>query len=177
MPFSLMFGKPYEHLNNCPGWCRLPKARRVAMCVMCDKSNEFGMVIRNNEEGEGVLPAAIPIERGRSVVYHEGSKHLKATGHLLVACCYEIGSYLIEMRRRQPANRITDGEWRTTWDKLKKCNGRAVGNMCNPQPKYDRGFEVSMIWWNCIYYHNKQVTAGVVKAANCVMLSQLDFKS
>ena len=34
-----------------------------------------------------------------------------------------------------------------------------------------------MIWWNCIYYHNKQVTAGVVKAANCVMLSQLDFKS
>ena len=100
MPFSLMFGKQYEYLNNCPGWCRWSKARRVAMCVMCDKSNEFGMVIHNNEEGEGVLPAAIPIERGRSVVYLEGSKHLKAIGHLLVACCYEIGSYLIEMRRR-----------------------------------------------------------------------------
>ncbi len=132
MPFSLMFGKPYIRLNNCPGWCRYPKVRRVAMCVMCDKSNEFGVVIHRDEEGEGVELAPIPIEKGRSVVYLEGAKHLKATGHLLVACCYEMGSYLIEMRRKQPANRITDGEWRTTWDSLKKCHGRAIRNMCDP---------------------------------------------
>ncbi len=141
MPFSLIFGKQYERLNNCAGWCRLPKARRVAICVMCDKSNEFGVAIRNNEEGEGVQSAPIPIERSRSVVYLEESMHLKAIENLLVACCYEIGSYLIEIRRRQLENRITDGEWRTTWDDLKKCNGRAIKNMCNPQPMRDRGLE------------------------------------
>ena len=100
MPLSAMFGEQFERVSNCPGWCRLPEHRRVAMCVFCDKSKEFGVVIRNDEEGEGVQAAPIPIERGRSVVYLEGSKHLKATGHLLVACCYDIGSYLIEMRRR-----------------------------------------------------------------------------
>ena len=70
------------------------------MCVFCDKSKEFGVAIRSDEEGEGAKTAPIPIERGKSEVYLEGSKHLKATEHLLVACCYDIGSYLIEMRRR-----------------------------------------------------------------------------
>ncbi len=49
--------------------------------------------------------------------------------------------------------------------------------MCNPQPKTDRCFEVSAVWRNSIAYHNKQIAAGVVKAFNCVMLSQMDFKS
>ena len=100
MPLSLMFGEQFERVNNCPGWCRLPEHRRVAMCVFCDRNDEFGVVTQRYEEGEGVESALIPIEKGRSVVYLEGSKHLKATGHLLVACCYEMGSYLIEMRRR-----------------------------------------------------------------------------
>jgi hypothetical protein len=86
-------------------------------------------------------------------------------------------SFLIEMRRRQLGSRIIDGEWRTTWDSLKKCNGRVVGNMCNPQPRYDSGFEVPQVWRNIIAYHNKQFTAGLVKSTNCIMLSPMVFKS
>ncbi len=70
-----------------------------------------------------------------------------------------------------------NGEWRTTWDSLKKCNGRAIGAMCNPQPRTDRSSEVSVVWWNNIAYYNKQIAAGVVKATNCVMISKMDFKS
>ena len=175
MPLSLMFGEQYTKMNDCQGWCRLPEHRRVAMCVFCDMSKEFGVAIRSDEEGEGVQTAPIPTERGKTVVYQEGSKHLKATEHLLVACCYDIGSYLIRMRRRIPAKRITDDEWRTLWEDLKKCGGKMLRNMCNPQPKVERNREVTAVYYNCISYHKKQADAGVVKATNCVMLHQMDF--
>ena len=79
------------------------------------------------------------------------------------------------MRRRVPAKRITDDEWRTLWENLKKCDGKMLRNMCNPQPKVERNREVTAVYFNSIAYHKKQADAGGVKATNCVMLHQMDF--
>jgi hypothetical protein len=49
--------------------------------------------------------------------------------------------------------------------------------MCNPQPKVNRNVEVTTVYYNSIAYHKKQVDAGVIKATNCVMLHQMDFRS
>jgi len=48
MPLSLMFGEQYVKKNDCQGWCRLPEHRRVAMCVFCDMSKDFGVAIRSD---------------------------------------------------------------------------------------------------------------------------------
>jgi hypothetical protein len=70
------------------------------MCVMCNMSNEFVKTPSMNDEGENFLAKLVPKERRKTIVYLEGSKLLKVTGQLIQACCHEICSFIIEMRRR-----------------------------------------------------------------------------
>lgn len=54
-----MFGRLYKPLNGCADWCKKVKLREVALCVICDRRNEYveafnekGKLLTKEEEGE-----------------------------------------------------------------------------------------------------------------------------
>jgi hypothetical protein len=83
----------------CNGWCRNEYHRRIAMSVVMDSSVEHDRVFIGGEAADGLPLAVTPFARGRSIVYQMRIKKLVVTGHVLVACCYEIGSFLVKLRR------------------------------------------------------------------------------
>ena len=119
LPFSFTYGQLYQYKGECKGWCKYPNMRRIAMSLVCESSREHSGEQVRDEEGLNLASAAVPIVKGRTIVYVEGAEYLKATGFVIVACCNEIGSYLIELRWRLAGRMSTLSCWRTQWEGMK----------------------------------------------------------
>jgi hypothetical protein len=111
---------------------------RIAMNVIMDQSCEHDGIYFGGEAGDGLELAAVPIVKGRSVTYLEGLSNLVVTGFTLIACCHNVGSFLIGLRRKYGWNYTTIGSWMTMWSRLKLGDRIAIENLCSIEKKLDR---------------------------------------
>ena len=72
-----------------------------------------------------------------------------------MACCHEIGSYLIQLRRRLANKMAMLSSWRTQWEKLKDFDRRAVQYLCMHDPRIDEKSYLMVVIKLVNIYHLK----------------------
>ena len=125
------------------------------MSLVCEISREHSGELIREDEGQDIATAPVPIVKGRTIAYVEGVEYLKATGFIIVACCHEIGSYLIQLRRRLANKMAMLSSWRTQWEKLKDFDRRAVQYLCMHDPRIDEKSYLMVVIKLVNIYHLK----------------------
>jgi hypothetical protein len=145
------------------------------MNVIMDQSCEHDGIYFGGEAGDGLPLARIPTERGRSVTYLEGLSVMVVTGYTLVACCHQVGSFLIDLRRKHGWPLATNGSWKTMWKLLKLGDRAAIENLCSLEKKLDRYEDLATVQWllDRVAVKHQKVARG--KGSNCILMPLLDY--
>ena len=90
----------------------------------------------------------------------KGLIHLRATGYHVICCCFQMGDYLIETRRKN-ANLFKEGRFKTCWVDLVKYDF-GMANLCALNRKMDRVDEdLAAARRLCIRANKNRVLTGV----------------
>jgi hypothetical protein len=100
---------------------------------------------------------------------------LVVTGFTLVACCHNVGSFLISLRRKYGWNYTTVGSWMTMWSRLKLGDRAAIENLCSIDKKLDRQEDLLTVKWLLDRVMLRQQERGLKGDSNCIILPLLDY--
>jgi len=83
--------------------------------------------MQNGMERARYMSDREPMHRGRSIMYAYWINRPIFTEHILVACCANIGTYMVNYRREN-SRRATYGNYNTNWNTAPE--GAQVRHLC-----------------------------------------------
>jgi hypothetical protein len=84
---------------------------------------------RGKEVADKVPPGDIPDVRCRTVMYSRNIKRVISTDYVVVACCLNVGSFLVQLRRDK-ANELSLHRYSMNWGQITSYDGKCVWNLC-----------------------------------------------
>jgi hypothetical protein len=111
------------------GWCHQFHWVSIAVGLVMDVSQHHSGWQRGKEVADKVPPGDIPNVRCRTVMYSRNIKRAISTDYVVVACCVNVGSFLVQLRREK-ANELSQHRYSMNWGQITSYDGKCVWNLC-----------------------------------------------